>query len=161
MHAVRDLIVELAMYENAPEEVTLTLDKLVQDADRAALRSPESHEEGIVGMAHHPRYSTWKGRTWHLEDLVGPRPGVVVALEKRCFTRWLEGPSKPAPSDLNASADWNESAIGFYKHLQASVEHTWLNGRLTRAQLNPCRLATPTRTSHDVHCAQIWWRFRP
>ena len=42
--------------------------------------------------------------------------------------------------------DWNESAIGFYKHLDASVEDSWLNGRLTRTQLESMPLG---RGKHD------------
>lgn len=139
LHAVRDLIVELAMYENAPEEVTLTLDKLVQDADEGCFEVTlaESHKEGIVGMAlHHPRYSTWKGRTWHLEDLVVTQAwrgrGIGKALFHAVARRAVEAGAQRLEWQV---LDWNESAIGFYKHLQASVEHTWLNGRLTRAQL--------------------------
>ena len=41
--------------------------------------------------------------------------------------------------------DWNEPAIGFYKHLDASVEHSWLNGRLTRSQLDSMPLGQPTQ----------------
>jgi hypothetical protein len=32
--------------------------------------------------------------------------------------------------------DWNDQAIGFYQSMNASLDGAWLNGRLTREQLN-------------------------
>lgn len=139
LDAVRDLIVELAIYENAPDGVTLTLEELKRDAADGCFEVTlaESETDGIVGMAlHHPRYSTWKGRTWYLEDLVVTQTwrgrGVGKALFHAVAQRALEMDAQRLEWQV---LDWNEPAIGFYKHLDASVEHTWLNGRLTRSQL--------------------------
>ena len=147
LHAVRDLIVELAVYENAPEEVTLTLEQLKRDGEEGCFEVTvaESEDEGIVGMAlHHPRYSTWKGRTWYLEDLVVTQTwrgcGVGKALFHAVACRAIEVGAQRLEWQV---LDWNETAIGFYKHLQASVESTWLNGRLTKAQLDSMPLNNP------------------
>ena len=149
LHAVRDLIVELAVYENAPDEVTLTLNQLMRDADEGCFEVTlaESDEDGIVGMAlHHPRYSTWKGRTWYLEDLVVTQTwrgrGVGKALFHAVARRAVEMNAQRLEWQV---LEWNEPAIGFYKHLDASVEHTWLNGRLTKSQLEAMPLGSPTQ----------------
>lgn len=150
LRAVRDLIVELAVYEDAPDEVTLTLEQLMRDAEEGCFEVTlaESHQEGIVGMAlHHPRYSTWKGRTWYLEDLVVTQTwrgrGVGKALFHAVARRAVDMDAQRLEWQV---LDWNEPAIGFYKHLDASVEDSWLNGRLTRTQLESMPLG---RGKHD------------
>lgn len=149
LNAVRDLIVELAEYENAPDQVTLTLEELKRDAEEGCFEVTiaESETDGIVGMAlHHPRYSTWKGRTWYLEDLVVTQTwrgrGVGKALFYAVARRAVEMNAQRLEWQV---LDWNELAIGFYKHLDASVEHSWLNGRLTRSQLDSMPVGQPTQ----------------
>ncbi len=141
---------ELAVYEDAPDEVTLTLEQLMRDAEAGCFEVTlaESDQEGIVGMAlHHPRYSTWKGRTWYLEDLVVTQTwrgrGVGKALFHAVARRAVDMDAQRLEWQV---LDWNESAIGFYKHLDASVEDSWLNGRLTRTQLESMPLG---RGKHD------------
>ncbi|WP_253297102.1 GNAT family N-acetyltransferase [Chryseobacterium sp. PCH239] len=69
-----DLIKELAEYEKALHEVTVTLDDFIQDGFGT---SPvwgafvAEYEGEIVGISlYYDRYSTWKGRRLYLEDLV-------------------------------------------------------------------------------------------
>ena len=68
------LIQELADFEKAGDEVALTAHDLLQDGfgDRPAYQGILADREGsIEGMALlYPRYSTWKGRTLYLEDLI-------------------------------------------------------------------------------------------
>jgi hypothetical protein len=42
--------------------------------------------------------------------------------------------------------DWNEPAIGFYQHLEATLDGSWLNGRLTREALQNHPLVTPVQS---------------
>ena len=69
---VHRLIVELAAYERAEQEVTLALDTFIEDFQAGCFEVTVAvHDDRVVGMAlHHARYSTWKGVTWYLEDLV-------------------------------------------------------------------------------------------
>src|SRR6187431_855925 len=74
MHGVLALIKELAVFEKEPDAVLITADDLVRDGfgDRPLFEVfvAEADEE-IVGIAlYYYRYSTWKGKTIHLEDLV-------------------------------------------------------------------------------------------
>ena len=119
--------------------VELTLEQLERDAAEGLfdVTVAESREGGIVGMAlHHPRYSTWKGKTWYLEDLVVTESWRGKGVGKALFRAVVEHALRADAQRLEWQVlDWNEPAIGFYKRLDASIEHSWLNGRLTRKQL--------------------------
>ena len=76
-----ELINELALYEKAPDEVTVTLEhfeesgfgeKPVWWAFAAESPSPVGDGRGeVIGFAlYYIRYSTWKGQRMYLEDLI-------------------------------------------------------------------------------------------
>ena len=68
------LIHELAVFEKEPEAVIVTKTQIEQDGfgDRPLFECIVAEvAEKVVGMAlFYPRYSTWKGPTFHLEDLI-------------------------------------------------------------------------------------------
>src|SRR5687768_10905467 len=74
MPAVLELIKELAHFEKEPDAVVVTVDELVKDgfgSDPLFYTLVAETEDGIIGMAlFYYRYSTWKGKTIHLEDLI-------------------------------------------------------------------------------------------
>ena len=74
MKSVLELIQELAVFEKEPDAVELTVADLERDGFGS---NPLFHtfvaeiDENIVGIAlYYYRYSTWKGKTIHLEDLI-------------------------------------------------------------------------------------------
>ena len=74
MPAVLDLIKELAIFEKEPNAVVVTFDDLVRDgfSDNPLFHTFIAEVDNeIIGMAlYYYRYSTWKGKTIHLEDLI-------------------------------------------------------------------------------------------
>jgi len=69
-----ELVTELAIYEKAPNEVTVTL-KEFEDAGfgtKPVWKAYVAETDGlIVGFAlYYIRYSTWKGCRLYLEDLI-------------------------------------------------------------------------------------------
>src|SRR6185312_14621444 len=69
-----ELVQELATYERAPEEVTVTLDHF---SESGFGKQPvwwafvAEVDERIVGFAlYYIRYSTWKGQAMYLEDIL-------------------------------------------------------------------------------------------
>jgi len=74
MTSVLDLIHELAEFENQPDAVEITVNDLIKDGyeEKTSFHVIVAEKNNdIVGMAlFYPRYSTWKGRSLHLEDLI-------------------------------------------------------------------------------------------
>jgi N-acetylglutamate synthase-like GNAT family acetyltransferase len=74
MPSVLELIQELATFEKEPDAVVVTVDDLVRDgfSENPLFQCFVAEVENeIIGMAlYYYRYSTWKGKTIHLEDLI-------------------------------------------------------------------------------------------
>jgi predicted N-acetyltransferase YhbS len=74
MPAVLNLIKELAIFENEPDAVVISIDNLIQDGfgKNPLFTTFVAEADGeIIGMAlFYYRFSTWKGKTIHLEDLI-------------------------------------------------------------------------------------------
>lgn len=130
MPVVLDLIRELAVFEKEPDAVELTSADLVRDGfgDDPQFNCFVADLDGkIVGMALlYFRYSTWKGRTLHLEDLVVHeryrRKGVGTAL----FDQVMRYASQTGVRRVNwVVLDWNTDAIAFYKKAGATVMPQW------------------------------------
>jgi GNAT superfamily N-acetyltransferase len=135
-----ELVHELALYEKAPQEVTVTL-KEFEDAgfgEKPVWKAFVAEVDGIiVGFAlYYIRYSTWKGCRMYLEDLV-----VTEAMRGKGIGRILFDQLIREAKDLGFSGmmwqvlDWNEPALNFYKKYEASIDAGWLNGSLSREQL--------------------------
>ena len=137
---VFNLIKELALYEKAPQEVTVTLDELVADGfGDNSIYGLFVAEQGnvIVGIAlYYEKYSTWKGRSLFLEDIIVTESkrgnGVGHALFQSVISVAKE--RKSARMEWQV-LDWNEPAINFYKKYNANLDPEWLNGKLTREQI--------------------------
>lgn len=139
MGAVLKLIRELAIYEKAPDEVTITLDELVHDGFTAKLFTCIVAEKdgAIVGMSlFYPRFSTWKGRTIHLEDFI-----VKEEYRKHGIGKLLFDATVKAANDFGAKRlewlvlEWNEPALNFYRKIGAQMDPEWHIGKLTEEQL--------------------------
>lgn len=136
---VHQLVVELARYEEAEEEVTLTVHQLEADAQAGCFECTVAEDANgqVVGMAlHHARYSTWKGKTWYLEDLVVTETWRGFGVGRALFESVAAHARSKFAQRLEWQVlDWNAPAIGFYKRLGADLDGKWLNGRLTAKAL--------------------------
>ncbi|WP_080780075.1 GNAT family N-acetyltransferase [Chryseobacterium phocaeense] len=126
------LILELAEYEKALHEVTLTLDEFIEDGFG---KSPvwgafvaELNGE-IVGISlYYDRFSTWKGRRLYLEDLVVTEKMRGKQIGKLLFEATLEyGKSNQYSGMVFQVLHWNEPAINFYKKYSPKFDNEWLN----------------------------------
>lgn len=131
--AMMELVRELAAYERAPDEVTVT-----QEHFEASGFGPnpvwwafvaETDAGQIAGMAlYYIRYSTWKGQRLYLEDIVVKHEmrghGIGAALMQ---TLIHEAKSKGYSGMVWQVLDWNEPAIAFYKKLGAKLDGEWIN----------------------------------
>ncbi|MGB0887687.1 MAG: GNAT family N-acetyltransferase, partial [Vicingaceae bacterium] len=121
---VLDLINELALYENAPEEVTITLKELEKDGFGEHpiywILLAENENE-ILGMSfYYIRYSTWKGKTLYLEDLVVKEKYRGNKIGEALFEATIKAAKEMKAKLMTWQVlDWNEPAINFYKKFNA------------------------------------------
>lgn len=138
--SVLALIKELAEYERAGDEVSITLEDLERDGfgdDPVFGFFIAEVDEKVVGMAlYYIKYSTWKGKCVFLEDIIvneqHRRGGIgrmlfdeVAKMSRDMHVRRLEW----------QVLDWNEPAIAFYKKLNARFDSEWINCKLVYDQL--------------------------
>ena len=120
MGRVHELIIELAMYEKLPQEVELKPGDLVNDGFG---EKPLFHcfvaevNSRVEAMAiFYNRYSTWKGKTVHLEDLIVTKnmrnKGIGALLLDRVIIFGKEMGVKRISWEV---IDWNKKAIKFYQ----------------------------------------------
>ena len=130
MVAVLGLIQELADFENEPEAVNVTAEDLVRDAfaDQPKFSCIVAEKEGvIIGMAlYYPRYSTWKGPTLHLEDLIVTQAERGTGVGKALYTAFIsEGKKQQVERIEWVVLDWNKNAIDFYESSGAKLLKDW------------------------------------
>lgn len=136
MSSVLELIKELATFELEPDAVIVTEADLIRDGFG---ENPlfycfvaELNQE-IIGMAlYYFRYSTWKGKTIHLEDLIVKQAhrgtGAGGLLYQKVLQQGLiENVQRMEWSVL----DWNIHAIDFYKKSGANVLENWFTVQIT------------------------------
>lgn len=129
------LIQELATYEEAPDEVIVSEEQLLEDgfgANKIFDFFVAELEGAVVGIAlYYTKYSTWKGRCLFLED-------IVVALEHRrkgigeqLLRQVINEAEKRKVKRLEWQVlDWNTPAIEFYKKHKTTFEPEWINCKI-------------------------------
>ena len=130
MPFVLELIQELATFEKEPDAVVVTVADLVRDgfSEHPLFHCYVAEKENtIIGMAlFYYRYSTWKGKTIHLEDLIVQADqrgtGAGFALYKEIIKQGKK--DKVRRIEWNV-LDWNTPAIDFYEKSGAKVLDDW------------------------------------
>ena len=124
------LIKELAVFEKEPDAVVITEKDLEEDGfkENPLFKTFVAEVEGeVIGIAlYYYRYSTWKGKTIHLEDLIVKESkrgtGAGSALYKKIIEQGkLEGVRRIEWNVL----DWNTPAIEFYQKSGAKILEDW------------------------------------
>lgn len=137
---ILQLIRELAIYENAGDEVSIDEETLLRDgfSEKKSYSALVAEANGeIIGMAlYYPRYSTWKGKTLYLEDLVVAEAHRRMGVGKVLFLRLAQIAAEEEAARLEWQVlEWNEPAIAFYEQLDTAFDKEWVNCRLTGDQL--------------------------
>jgi GNAT superfamily N-acetyltransferase len=127
-----ELVNELAVYENAPEEVTVTMEHFKESGfgENPVWWALVAEEDGCIeGFAlYYIRYSTWKGQRMYLEDLIVTEKMRGKGLGKLLFDRLIdEAKEKKFSGVVWQVLDWNEPAINFYKKYNARFDGGWMN----------------------------------
>lgn len=130
MPAVLELIQELAAFENEPDAVIITVDTLEKEGfgEQPLFKVFVAEVDGkIEGMALvYYRFSTWKGRTLHLEDLVVREEKRGTGLGNALYKKVIEyARAKDLKRVEWVVLDWNQHAIDFYERSGATILKDW------------------------------------
>ncbi len=140
MLQVLSLIKELAVFEKEPDAVVVTEKQLQKDGfgKKLLFKTFVAEMDGeIVGMALiYPRYSTWKGPTLHLEDLIVKKDKRGLGIGKALYTKVLKYAYKKKVKRVEwVVLDWNTSAIDFYKKSGAKILPDWCTAQMEEQAL--------------------------
>jgi GNAT superfamily N-acetyltransferase len=130
-----ELVNELAIFEKAPHEVTVSL----QEFENSGFSQHPlwwtfvaENETEIIGFAlYYIRYSTWKGCRMYLEDIIITEEYRSKGIGTLLFDRLIEEAKDRNLHGISWQVlDWNESAIDFYKKYNAKLDPEWVNGSI-------------------------------
>ena len=127
-----ELIHELAVYEKAPDEVTVTLSHFEESGfgSNPVWWGFVAEVEGlVVGMAlYYVRYSTWKGQRMYLEDILVTEKMRGKKIGSLLFDALIVEAKDKNFTGINWQVlEWNEPAIHFYKKYNANFDPKWVN----------------------------------
>lgn len=134
MGGIHKLVVELARYENAEEQVSTT----VADYEKNFLSNvfdvfvAEDESGNILGIAlYFMCWSTWKGRMLYLDDFVVKEAYRKEGIGQLLFDALLVEGRRLGCSLIKWQVlDWNEPALRFYHKNEAIIEKEWWNGKI-------------------------------
>lgn len=135
-----ELVRELAVFERAPDEVTVTQEHM-HDAGFGAepvwVGWVAEADGEIQGMAVcYERYSTWKGRRLYLEDIIVTDAARGHRIGERLFRECARYALEHQHDGMTWQVlDWNQDAVRFYERFGAGFSKKWWNGFVGRDQL--------------------------
>jgi GNAT superfamily N-acetyltransferase len=129
---ILDLVKELARYEKAPNEVTVTLEHFEQSGFgyKPVWWAFVAEVDGVIqGFAlYYIRFSTWKGQRMYLEDFYVTEDMRRTGLGKLLFERLIKEAQRKKFNGIQWQVlEWNEPAINFYKKYNAVFDPEWYN----------------------------------
>ncbi len=127
-----ELVTELAIYEKAPNEVTVSLAHFEESGfgNNPVYWAFVAEEDGIIlGFAlYYIRYSTWKGQRMYLEDILVTEVARGKGIGKLLLDQLIvEAKEKNLSAIVWQVLEWNEPAINFYKKYNAKFDAEWVN----------------------------------
>jgi GNAT superfamily N-acetyltransferase len=128
-----ELIKELALYEKAPQEVTVAFEHFVASGFGpnpvwwAWVAQVDGSVEGFA--LYYIRYSTWKGQRMYLEDIVVTEKMRGRGLGRLLLEKLIEVAKAKGFCGITWQVlDWNEPAIHFYKKFEGlKMDGEWIN----------------------------------
>lgn len=130
MPAVLELIKELAIFEKEPDAVITTVETLEKEgfSENPLFHCFVAELDGkIEGIALvYFRFSTWKGRTLHLEDLIVREEKRGLGLGSALYKEVISYAHQQGLQRVEwVVLDWNQNAIEFYERSGATILKDW------------------------------------
>jgi len=137
---VLNLIKDLAVFENEPYEVEVTIAEMQNwgfGKDKIYDFFVIEIDNKIIGLAlYYFKYSTWKGKCLFLEDIIVKENVRNKGYGKKLFNAVVEVAKNTGVKRMEWQVlDWNKNAIEFYNKYQANLDSKWLNCKLNYSQL--------------------------
>lgn len=129
---IMELVHELAVYEKAPNDVTVTLEHFTECGfgPNPVWWAYVAEADGVVvGFAlYYIRYSTWQGKKMYLEDILVTEQwrgkGIGTLLMDQLIKTATE---QKFPGITWQVLHWNEPAIKFYEKYKPKLDNEWIN----------------------------------
>lgn len=152
---VLELIQELAVFEKQPDAVEITVEDLIRES---STEPPLFYcivaeiDQKIEGMAlFYFRFSTWKGRTLHLEDLIVRQPSRGKGIGEALYCKVMEFARKHNVKRVAWEVlDWNQPAITFYERTGAKVFDDWRVAHMTEEALENYLLSQKSKNERET-----------
>ncbi len=127
---ILQLIKELATFEKEPEAVVIDENYLIEfgfSENPSFFTYVAEYNGEIVGMAlFYYRFSTWKGQTIHLEDLIVKQSKRNLGIGKALYNEVLKFAAEKKVKRVEwVVLNWNTNAIKFYQKTGAKVLSDW------------------------------------
>ncbi|AZQ43486.1 GNAT family N-acetyltransferase [Nonlabens ponticola] len=137
---VLELINELAIFEKEPDAVEVTIQELEEHGlgDHKLFTCFVGEYNGVIeGIALcYPRFSTWKGKSIHLEDLIVTQEMRGKGLGKALYDQVLKHAQSQGVRRVEwVVLDWNQNAIDFYENSGATILKGWYLAQMDNAAL--------------------------
>ena len=138
--AIHSLIKELAIFEKEPDSVKIS----VLDIENHGFGSNPLFEcivaeisNKVVGMAlYYPRYSTWRGPTFHLEDLIVSEKYKGRGIGTKLYSAFIKQSYNAGVQRIEWNVlNWNTPAVNFYKNSGATVLDDWDTVQMHRLEM--------------------------
>jgi GNAT superfamily N-acetyltransferase len=85
---------------------------------------------------YYPRYSTWKGPTFHLEDLIVTESYKGQGFGTKLYSEFIKIAYELGVERIEWNVlNWNTPAIEFYEKSGASVIHEWSTVQMHKAEM--------------------------
>ena len=129
---VLKLIKELAKFEKAPDEVENTIERMELEGfgSRPYFEFFVAEvDSNIVGLAlYFFSYSTWKGKSLYLDDLIVQKEYRGEGIGTQLFNELLKVAKESNCGKVHWQVlDWNEPAIEYYKKIGSEFDEEWIN----------------------------------
>ena len=138
--SILGLIKELAVFERQPNAVILSEGELEQalfGENPWVYVYVAEMENKVVGMAlYYYGFSTWKGRSLHLEDLIVHENYRKLGIGRALMNQVIQIAKIEKVERMSWEVlDWNEPAVKFYESLGTEFYKDWWLCRLFREDL--------------------------